>query len=181
MGEPRVYRGTFCTGHTPMVGATAIQYSENTMHEFMEEYKSAHDLKEKKGPGLGHTYDVRAQPKRAAPPLPMAGTPMALRGTGCKPERTPTTSSRAVGSWWTDPIFDGPAEEVASGGKGKPPGSKGKTTTSDIGAYWHDDALDEKDEYMDRLRAENGCKRVLPVEMNSSFALEALPTQHRLL
>jgi hypothetical protein len=34
---------------------------------------------------------------------------------------------------------------------------------------------------MDKLRAENGAKRVLPVESNSSFALEDLPTADRLL
>ena len=150
----------------------------------MEEYKSAHGLKEKKGPGLGHTYDVRAQPKRAAPALPMAGTPLARHGTGNYAERTPMTSSRAIGSWWTDPIFDVPldAEPASSPGKnGKLPIGFGESTTSAIGSFWHDPALDAVDEWMDKLRAENGVKRVLPVQNNSQFALEDLPTQHRLL
>ena len=165
-----------------MVGSTAIQFSENTMHEFTEEFKSAHGLKEKKGPGLGHTYDVRAQPKRESPAIPMAGTPMARLDTGNHPARSGKKSSNAIGSFWNDPIFTGPAEVVASpGGKGPAPSSKGMTTTSEIGAYWHDDVLDEKDAWMDRLRAENGCKRVLPVQNCSQFALEDLPTQHRLL
>ena len=33
----RVYKGTFATGHVPMVGTTSIQFSENTYHEFIEE------------------------------------------------------------------------------------------------------------------------------------------------
>lgn len=110
MGEPRVYRGTFCTGHTPMVGSTAIQFSENTMHEFVEEYKSAHGLKHKVGPGNAKAYDPRAQAKRDAPPLPVAGCALARLGTGNKPERTQQTSSKAVGGWWNDPIFSQNAE-----------------------------------------------------------------------
>ena len=47
MAEPRVYMGTFATGHTPMVGTTAIQFSENTYHEFIEEYKNAHGMSER--------------------------------------------------------------------------------------------------------------------------------------
>ena len=49
MGEPRSYKGTFCTGHVPMVGTTSIQFSENAMHEYIEEYKQAHGMQEKKG------------------------------------------------------------------------------------------------------------------------------------
>ena len=150
----------------------------------MEEYKSAHDMKEAKGPGLGHVYDVRAQPKRESPALPLGGTPMARLYTGEFAERTPKTSSRAIGSWWSDPVFAhrvGGDAAPASPSKGVPSPSQGKTTTSDIGAYWHDDALDERDQWMDELRAQNGIKRILPVQNNSKFALEALPTQHRLL
>ena len=53
-GPPRIYKGTFCTGHVPMVGTTSIQFSENSFHEYIEEYKNAHGMKVKTGPGLAH-------------------------------------------------------------------------------------------------------------------------------
>ena len=149
----------------------------------MEEFKSAHNMKEKKGPGLGHMYDVRAG-KRPSPTIPMAGTPLARKDTGMFPARMPPTSSRAIGAWWTDPIFSGPAvtpPEPPSPSKGIPSPAQGKTTTSDYGSYFTDPELDATDLWMAQLRAENGIKRILPVQNNSRFALEALPTEHRLL
>ena len=176
----RVYRGTFCTGHTPMVGTTAIQFAENTMHEFMEEYKSAHNLKEKKGPGLAKVHDFRAQPKRPSPPLPVAGCALARLNTGMNPRRQAATSAKAIGDWWTNPIFM-EVMNAPPAGKEPPPASTGKTTGSDLGMYWHDPLVSLDDEVMARLRAENGCKRVLPVECNTQFALEDLAVAHRLL
>ena len=106
MGEPRIYKGTFCTGHVPMVGTTSIQFAENSFHEYIEEYKNAHGLKEKSGPGRAKLYDPRAQPPRPSPKeLPLAGSKLALLGTGQLPERQARTSSKAIGGWWTDPIF----------------------------------------------------------------------------
>jgi hypothetical protein len=185
MSEPHVYTGTFATGHVPMIGTTAIQFSENTRHEFEEEFKSAHGLKKKVGPGLAHAYDFRDQPKRVPPPLPVAGCALARMHTGNKLARRAKTSSQAVGGWWDDPIFtqpeilDPPVRK--SGDKGAPPASTRITTSSEVGSYWHDPELEDNDEQMAILRAQNGAKRVLPVEMNSQFALEDLPTQHRLL
>jgi len=185
MGEPRVYRGTFCTGHTPMVGSTAIQFSENTMHEFVEEYKSAHGLKHKVGPGNAKAYDPRAQAKRDAPPLPVAGCALARLGTGNKPERTQQTSSKAVGGWWNDPIFSQNAElpdvVVKPGEKGPAPASLGKSTSSQVGQYWFDPIVSNDDRDMALARQKNGIRRLLPMETNTQFALEDLPTQHRML
>jgi hypothetical protein len=175
----RHYRGAFCTGHVPMVGTTSIQFSENAMHEFIEEYKQAHGMQERKGPGTAKLYDMRDQPKRPAPPLPIAGCALASLNTGVYPERQHQTSSKAVGGWWTDPIFqkryDAPTEAP------KVPASMGISTSSQVGQYFHDPELSAHDPVMAKLRAQNGCKRVLPVEENSQFALEALPIQHRLL
>ena len=76
------------------------------MHEFIEEYKNAHNLKEKTGPGRAKLYDPRGQPRREAPAeLPMTGCSLARLGTGVKPERQVRTSSKAIGGWWDDPIF----------------------------------------------------------------------------
>ena len=58
------------------------------MHEFIEEFKSAHGLKEKKGPGRAKLYDPRAQPPRPSPAeVPMNSGNLARLGTGLKPER----------------------------------------------------------------------------------------------
>ena len=183
MGEPekRVYTGTFCTGHVPMVGTTAIQFSENAMHEFIEDYKSAYGLKEKKGPGLAKVYDFRAQPRKPAPPLPMTGTRLASLMTGNKPARKARTSSQAVGGWWDDDLFQKLHNSVSPTGKGPPPAAQGISTSSQVGQYWHDPILEDNDIDMARFRAKNGIRRLLPVEMNSQFALEDLPTEHRLL
>jgi len=187
MGEPkpRYYTGTFCTGHTPMVGSTAIQFEENAKHEFTEEFKKAHGLSEKKGPGIGYIYDAFAQPRREAPAVPVAGCALAKLGTGNKLVRQARTSSKAVGSWWNDPIFQDRDKFVAPapGDRGPAPACLRISTTSDLGSYWHDPVLrgSERDPVMDQKRAENGAKRVLPVESNSQFALEDLPVKDRLL
>ena len=180
-GPPRVYKGTFATGHTPMVGTTAIQFSENAMHEFIEDYKSAHGLKEKKGPGLAKVYEFRAQPRREAPPLPMTGTRLEKLMTGNKPARKARTSSQAVGGWWDDELFQQLYNKVEAKGKGPVPASQGISTASQVGQFWHDPILEDNDIEMAKARAKNGIRRLLPVEMNSSFALEDIPTQHRLL
>ena len=142
MGEPRVYRGTFCTGHVPMVGTTSIQYSENAMHEFIEEYKSAHGLKEKSGPGRAKLYDPRAQAPRESPAeLPIAGCALARLGTGVHPERQHRTSSKAIGSFWNDPIFQPGAKlkdvVLQPGDKGPLPACMQKremsTTSAEVG------------------------------------------------
>jgi hypothetical protein len=162
------------------VGATAIQFAESTRHEFMEEYKAAHGLKEKKGPKIDGGYDVSAQPKREAPNIPMGGTPMARKDTGNFPERRTTTSAMAVGAWWSDPIFTAGATQADSPSR-SPPAGAGLTTTSDIGSFWYDSALDETDENMATLRATNGAKRMLGPQSQTQFELDALPTKHRLL
>ena len=187
MGEPRKYLGTFCTGHVPMVGTTSIQFSENSMHEYIEEYKSAHGMKTKSGPGLAKQYDFRTVERKQAPPLPIQGCALGRMNTAPSgtlfPQRQTLTSSKAVGGWWNDPIFQQKGEATDFHAKGPPPPCTRITTSSEIGQYWHDDEMDNPhaDEDMARLRAANGCKRVLPVEENSQFALEDLPTQHRLL
>jgi len=181
-GPARVYLGTFCTGHTPMVGSTAIQFEENSKHEFVEEYKKAHGMNEKKGPGIGYIYDFRAQPRRESPALPIAGCNLARLNTGNYAARRAPTSSQQVGSWWTDSVLQNiKVEEKRPGDKGKPPACLGISTSSDLGRFFHDPELDERDPIMDKLRAQNGCKRVLPVEDNSQFALEDIAIADRLL
>ena len=147
------------------------------------EYKSAHGMKEKKGPGAAKLFDYRNQPKREAPPLPIAGCALARLNTGNQAARRGWTSSQAVGSWWTDPVFydclKAPPKDPKD--KGPPPASTNKTTTSEVGAYWHDPVLEDNDPHMAMLRAKNGAKRVLPVETNSQFALDDLPTADRML
>ena len=71
--------------------------------------------------------------------------------------------------------------EKVPGDKGPVPASAGISTSSQVGQYWHDPEINDTDEHLATLRVKNGAKRVLPVEMNSQFALEDLPTQHRLL
>ena len=184
-GPPRIYKGTFCTGHVPMVGTTSIQFSENTFHEYIEEYKNAHGMKVKTGPGLAHQHDFRAIEKRPSPPLPLQGCKLAHLGTGNRPERRAKTSSQAVGGWWDDPIFARgaklPDAVLPPGDRGQPPASLGISTSSQLGQFWHDPILEDKDEAMAIARSKNGIRRLLPIESNSQFALEDIPTQHRLL
>jgi len=184
-GPPRIYKGTFCTGHVPMVGTTSIQFSENTFHEYIEEYKNAHGMKVKTGPGLAHQPDFRAQEKRPSPDLPIQGCKLAHLGTGNRPERRAVTSSQAVGGWYNDPIFARgkvlPDAVLPPGERGEPPASMGISTSSQVGSYYHDPVLDERDPAMAAARAKNGIRRLLPIESNSQFALEDIPTQHRLL
>jgi len=121
----RHYLGTFCTGHTPMVGTTAFQFSENTYHEFIEEYKNAHGLKEKSGPGRAKVHDPLAIRRQSPAQLPVTGCALARLGTGNKPERQRPTSAKAIGSWWDDPIFRPDANlkdaVLKPGEKGPPP------------------------------------------------------------
>lgn len=180
--------GTFCTGHTPMVGTTAIQFSENTYHEFIEEYKNAHGLKAKSGPGRATSYDPRGQPRRESPKLPIAGCHLARLDTGTKPERQARTSSKAVGGWWNDPIFaaDAKLKDVVQrpGEKGPPPACMDRsmrTTSAAVGSYWFDSITSDNDPDLALKRAKNGIRRLLPVESASQFALDDLPTEHRLL
>jgi hypothetical protein len=180
----RYYKGTFCTGHVPMVGTTSIQFSENAMHEYIEEYKKAHNMQEKKGPGRAKVYDFRAQPKRESPNLPIAGCALGRMYTGAFPERRAKTSSQAVGDWWNDPVLNDPSITDTSkplDGRHGPPACLRISTNSDYGQYFHDPLITLDDERMAKLRAQNGCKRVLPVEQNSSFALDDLPTADRML
>lgn len=67
------------------------------------------------------------------------------------------------------------------GDKGAAPASLGVSTSSQCGQYWHDPLMEENDPAMAVARSQNGIRRLLPVESNSQFALEDLPTQHRLL
>ena len=67
------------------------------------------------------------------------------------------------------------------GERGEPPASMGISTSSQVGSYYHDPVLDERDPAMAAARAKNGIRRLLPIESNSQFALEDIPTQHRLL
>ena len=165
-----------------MVGTTAIQFTENTMHEFIEEYKSAHNMREMKGPGLGYVYEFRAQPKRPSPALPIAGCALAKLHTGNYSSRQARTSSQMVGSWWTDPVFENIKESnKPPGDKGSKPAAHGVSSNADYGSYFHDPELDERDPVMDALRIKNGAKRILPVETDSQFALEKLPTADRML
>lgn len=181
MSAPRVYRGAFCTGHTPMVGTVAIQFTENAMHEFIEEYKQANGMYEKKGPGLAKAHDFRDEPQRPSPPLPMSGCALARLETGNFASRQAPTSSKAVGSWYTDPIFQNSMKETVKPPSKAAPASQGISTTSDLGSFWWDPQLSEKDPVMDKKRSENGIKRLLPVESGSQFALENLPIGDRLL
>ena len=178
------YTGTFCTGHVPMVGTTSIQFSENAMHEYIEEYKQAHGMQEKKGPGRAKVYDFRAQPVRESPNLPVAGCQLARAYTGNYASRKGVTSSQAVGGWWSNPVFKDPSVLDSSkplDGKEGPPACLRISSNSDYGSYFHDPLVSFDDKVMAAMRAKNGCKRVLPVEENSQFALEDIPTSDRML
>lgn len=98
MGEPRKYRGPFCTGHTFFPMEAVMAYTEAIAGEFRDEYKQAHGTREKKGPGLAKQYDFREAPRRDAVQLPLAGTPMA-RISGGRPMKKGTISSATVGGW----------------------------------------------------------------------------------
>jgi len=193
MGEPpppngRYYTGTFCTGHPPMVGTTAIQFSENAFHEFVEEYKNAHGLKERTGPGRAKIYDPRSL-RRESPALPIQGCGLARLDTGMLPQRQARTSSRTVGGWWNDPIF---AKDAKLPDVVLQPGQKGpvppcmsnrnmRTSAADVGSYWFDPITSDNDPDLAKKRAANGIRRLLPVESASQFALDDLPTEHRML
>lgn len=166
------------------------QFSENCYHEFIEEFKNAHGLKEKTGPGRAKLYDPRAQPRRESPAeLPLAGCQLALLNTGHLPARQARTSSKAIGGWWDDPIFQQGAKlkDVVQrpGEKGPLPACMQKqdmrSTSAEVGQFWFDPIVSDSDPDLAKKRAKNGIKRLLPVESASQFALDELPTQHRLL
>ena len=56
-----------------------------------------------------------------------------------------------------------------------------KTTSAEVGSYWFDPIVSDNDPDLAAKRAKNGIRRLLPIESNSQFALDDLPTQHRLL
>lgn len=186
MGEvaTRKYRGPFCTGHTFFPMEAVMAYTEAIQGEFRDEYKQAHGRCEKKGPGLATAYDFRAQPRKEALPLPLAGTPMA-RISGGRPARKGTISSSTIGGWWDDPLFQS-LEDEPKKTRGLPPACLGNnvgtsTTSSDIGRYWHDDGLSYNDLHTEAARLKNGAKRIYHEATVSQFALESLPIEHRLL
>ena len=121
--------------------------------------------------------------------LPLAGCNLARLGTGQIMARQERTSSKAIGGWWNDPIFK-------QGTKLKDvvlqPGEKGplpacmqhkdmRSTSADIGQYWFDPIVSDDDPDLALKRRKNGIKRLIPVETSSQFALDDLPTEHRML
>ena len=56
-----------------------------------------------------------------------------------------------------------------------------RTTSAEVGQYWFDPIVEDNDADLAKKRRENGIKRLLPVEMSSQFALDDLPTEHRML
>ena len=91
-------------------------------------YKSAHGLKHKVGPGKAKAFDFTAQDKRESPALPIAGCALARLDTGVFAARQASTSSKAVGGWYNDPIFARGAvlKDVVlkPGDKGPPPADR---------------------------------------------------------
>ena len=55
------------------------------------------------------------------------------------------------------------------------------STSAEVGQYWFDPIVSEHDPDMAKKRAQNGIRRLLPVESASQFALDDLPTEHRML
>ena len=56
-----------------------------------------------------------------------------------------------------------------------------RSTSAEVGQYWFDPIVSDHDPDLAAKRAKNGIRRLLPVESASQFALEDLPTEHRLL
>ena len=102
-GEPRKYRGPFCTGHTFFPMTAVLSYTEAIHGEFREEYKQAHGLLKRAGPGVQNGPEFReviAEGRRPPAPLPVSGTPTERCMTGGRPPRKGTVSSSVVGGWW---------------------------------------------------------------------------------
>lgn len=74
-----------------------------------------------------------------------------------------------------------PSPSPCSFSQGSPPHCIGKSTTGEIGRYWHDPELEYTDEHTEAARLKNGVKKGFQEATVSRFALEALPIEHRLL
>lgn len=58
---------------------------------------------------------------------------------------------------------------------------QGVATSSQVGSFWHDKEMFGPDLNNAALRSRNGIKRLIPIELQSQFALEDLPTADRML
>ena len=171
----RTLRGAFCTGHTPMVGSEEIFFSEAAKKEFIEEYKNVHGLRKPSGPGRVVPPDWTAARKPPLP-VPVTGAETARTIPGGRPPRNATTSNEAYGSFWNDPLLSQKTQKTQVPLPG--PTGIGQTTNSTIGEWWHQRDIFPKP--LEPVYAHNRSSK-FEDEQLSQFALEDLPTMHRML
>ena len=173
----------FCTGHTSMTINELVSYTSLIRTEFLDEYKMAHGMMVKKGPGRAKMHDWAAA--RWDPiPLPITGCAAAKVYPGGRPPRFSKgmySSSSMVGGWWNDELFKELTRTRGTPLPALPAVGQGKSTSSQLGSFWHDKHMYGPDLNNQELRSRNGIMRLLPIETDSKFALEDLPTADRLL
>ena len=160
-----------------------VSYSALIKKEFIEEYKMVHGLAVKKGPGRAKMPDW-AEARRDPIPLPVTGCAAAKVYPGGRPPRFNKhmySSSSMVGGWWNDPLFAELNRTRGTPLPELPAVGQGKSTSSQIGSFWHDKHMYGPDLNNQQLRQRNGIMRLIPIELRSQFALEDLPTADRML
>ena len=128
-------------------------------------------MKEKTGPGRAKVYDPKEKRRESPAEVPFAGC-SAARHRHCIPSRRSTAPRRRL---WAaerpDLRKDTVLKDVVlkNGEKGPPPPCMDKThrtTAAEVGQYWFDD-IEDNDLDLAKKRAQNGIKRLLPVESAS--------------
>ena len=182
-GPPRIYKGTFCTGHVPMVGTTSIQFSENTFHEYIEEYKNVTGMKVKTRAGLAHQFDfsLRISGRRQTFRFRVQArspwhrkSPRASRGhvlTRLLVAGTTTPSLHVARCCQTRCCR--PASAVS-----RP--LRWGSASSQVGSYYHDPVLDERDQRW-RRRGPRMASGVCCRSRATASSRSRTSTQHRLL
>ena len=183
----------FCTGHTCFEGAAeTLFYTESLERQFVDDYRQAHGLHKPKGPGRVELPDWSSK-RRDSPWLPITGASDCARARELAPPTLPTRiSSKTIGSWWTDPIFKQPQEEL---GEGAPAGAPAAAATrpdvpsdgeqsfmtcssKDIGRFYAEKEIFGK---LDPPVSKFNKTSAFGDESASSFALEDIPIADRML
>ena len=171
----------FCTGHTSMVGPEMASYTEALNAQFREEYKLAHGISHPKGPGRAETVDwepiIAGDRRPEVAQVPISGKVPVANNLHYIGQSTGYRSSSAIGSFWNDPVFSQFAHSDVEPVQSTARKGHQKQTSSEVGRFWEN----KEAEIMETVTEFNRAGSLLESEACSSFNLEALPTQHRIL
>jgi hypothetical protein len=158
-------------------------YTESLNAQFREEFKLRHNLKKPTGPGRAQMTDweaILAKGRRPSPKeVPISSKVPLAKNAHYLGSSNSSRSSSAIGSFWHDAVFSELAHDASAKASTVPPARKGarSQTSSEVGRFW---IVDEA-EIPAAVTAHNKAGSALENESLSSFNLEELPVQHRIL